>query len=110
MQCPNCQHEFTPVVPSGLVMNGDKHEVRQDGELVELTRIEWELLWQFVNHPSAMVVNEYLAELIFGYTDQQALNLVKWHISNLRKKLGWDTSGPLVTVRGYGYRYDGEGS
>jgi DNA-binding winged helix-turn-helix (wHTH) protein len=44
--------------------------------------------------------------------EYETFDLVKWHISNLRKKLKAETdeganedSSFIVTVRGYGYRY-----
>ena len=57
--------------------------------------------------PGEALSSEYLLTNVWG-REYDTLGLVKWHVSNLRKKLA-DKDGkmpPIVTVRGYGYRYE----
>lgn len=85
-----------------------KREVYVKGETRELTPIEYSLLTLLVQRPGEALSVEYLLNNAWG-RDYDTFDLVKWHISNLRRKLqnGHDKEGdgPIFTVRGYGYRY-----
>ncbi len=88
-----------------------RREVYVNGELKELTPIEYSLLSLFVHRPGEALSLEYLLTNAWG-REYDTFDLVKWHISNLRKKLthgpsedGKEETSPIVTVRGYGYRY-----
>jgi DNA-binding response OmpR family regulator len=96
---------------SQLTVDFSRREVFVDGESKELTPIEYSLLTLFVQRPGEALSLEYLLTNVWG-REYDTFDLVKWHISNLRKKLrsgpanGSDEeSSPIVTVRGYGYRY-----
>jgi DNA-binding response OmpR family regulator len=60
-----------------------------------------------VKNPGEALSAELLLTNVWG-REYDTLGLVKWHVSNLRKKLE-NSQGqlpPLSTVRGYGYRYE----
>jgi DNA-binding response OmpR family regulator len=66
-----------------------------------------------VQRPGEVLSLEYLLTNVWG-REYETFDLVKWHISNLRKKLRAESEGDsgtsedssfIVTVRGYGYRY-----
>jgi len=91
---------------SNLQMDERRHEVRVNGSRVSLTRIEWKLLAVFVMNPSMVISPEQIWKVVWN-ENHPNLELIKWHISNLRKKLKFPIhGGPFVTVRGFGYRYD----
>jgi len=76
-------------------------EVCVAGEPIALTRIEYELLRLFMEHPGRVFTRENLLNMVWGYDymgDEKAVNI---HIMNLRRKLGID---PIETIRGVGYR------
>lgn len=76
-------------------------EVCVAGEPIALTRIEYELLRLFMEHPGRVFTRENLLNMVWGYDymgDEKAVNI---HIMNLRRKLGVD---PIETIRGVGYR------
>lgn len=82
-------------------LDTDAMEVRVNGEQVALTRIEYELLRLFMEHPGRVFTRENLLNMVWGYDymgDEKAVNI---HIMNLRRKLGTD---PIETIRGVGYR------
>jgi DNA-binding response OmpR family regulator len=92
---------------SYLTVDFTRREVFVDGEHKELTPIEYALLCMFVRRPGEALSSEYLLTNVWG-REYDTLGLVKWHVSNLRKKLE-NKEGkmpPIVTVRGYGYRYE----
>lgn len=76
-----------------------------DGQSVELTRVEFELLAALARRPGAAVSRAWLAEHVLDPSrdgDERTLDV---HVSRLRRKLG--TRGSLiVTVWGVGYRFE----
>jgi DNA-binding response OmpR family regulator len=81
-------------------------EVRIGGEVVALTRIEFDLLEALTATPRVVVSRATLLETIWGANWYGDDHVVDVHISNLRRKIG---SGYVRTVRGVGYRM-GDGS
>lgn len=78
-------------------------EVTSDGELVELTPREFDLLEFFLRHPRQVLTRDQILEAVWGYESEASSNLVDVYIRQLRKKM--ELSGPrlLQTVRGVGY-------
>ena len=75
--------------------------VTADGEPVELTRIEFELLARLAGQVGRVASKTDLLARVWGFEGYDQ-NLVEVHISSLRRKLG--ESGKLIqTVRGVGY-------
>ena len=90
-----------------LTVDFARHEVYVDGERKNLTPIEYSLISQFVQRPGEALSVEYLLTNVWG-REYDTFDLVKWHVGNLRKKIE-NRAGepvPIVTVRGYGYRYE----
>jgi DNA-binding response OmpR family regulator len=82
-------------------------EVAANGVLVDLTPIEYRLLTELINHIGTPVPPTDLLERVWG-PNYETENLVKWHMSRLRKKLGDidPHSKLIVTRRGFGYVYN----
>ena len=95
-----------------LMVDHSRREVYVGGEYRELTPIEYSLLSLLVQRPGEALSLEYLLTNVWG-KEYDTFDLVKWHISNLRKKLtsrcaqadNDKAASPIITVRGYGYRY-----
>jgi DNA-binding response OmpR family regulator len=90
-----------------LTVDFVRREVYVEGGRKDLTPIEYSLLSTFVKKPGEALSAEYLLANVWG-REYDTLGLVKWHVSNLRKKLE-NSQGqfpPLSTIRGYGYRYE----
>lgn len=82
-------------------LDTDAMEVSVGDKPISLTRIEYELLRLFMEHPGRVFTRENLLNMVWGYDymgDEKAVNI---HIMNLRRKLGVD---PIETIRGVGYR------
>ena len=84
-----------------------RREVYVDGERRNLTPIEFSLLAQLVRRSGEALSVKDLLSTVWG-KEYDTLGLVKWHVSNLRKKLEnkQGEAPPIATVRGYGYRYE----
>ena len=75
-----------------------------DGEEVELTRLEFDLLAELAAHPRVVYTRERLLEKVWGYQSAVGGKTVDVHVANLRRKLGDDIG--IVAVRGVGYRLE----
>jgi DNA-binding response OmpR family regulator len=99
----------TPVRRLGaLELDTAAREVRVDGRLVELTRIEFDLLEALSARPRVALSRAQLLESVWGpmwFGDDHVIDV---HMSKLRQKLGEDPREPrfVRTVRGVGYRLD----
>jgi DNA-binding response OmpR family regulator len=73
-----------------------------DGETIELSAREFELLRTFLQHPDQVLTREQLLSQVWGYDYDPGSNVVDVYIGYLRRKLG---SRRFETVRGVGYRF-----
>lgn len=87
----------------------ERFEVRRQGKPVDLTPIEFKLLSAFVRHRRIVLSRQQLLDKVWGHDVFVTDRVVDTHIGNLRKKLELDPDGPplVVSVRGFGYRFDG---
>jgi len=73
-----------------------------NGERVELSAREFELLRTFLEHPDQVLSREQLLARVWGYDYDPGSNVVDVYVGYLRRKLGQDR---FETVRGVGYRF-----
>lgn len=85
-----------------LHIDATTREVTLDGDPVELTRKEFDLLHLLATHPGSIVSRRQLMAQIWGDTWSQRGRTIDTHVSSLRGKLG--SSSWIVTVRGVGFR------
>ncbi len=93
-----------------LTVDFGQREVYVDGANRKLTLIEYALLSAFLHNSGEALSLKYLLSSVWG-PECDNLALVRWHITNLRRKLT-NSRGerpPIVNLHGYGYRYDPEG-
>ncbi len=91
-----------------LRIDPDVREVTLDGQVLELTKIEFGILDLLSSAPRRTFTRGQLLEDVWGdnwYGDDHIIDV---HVGNLRKKLGESaTSSPRIrTVRGVGYRFE----
>ncbi len=92
-----------------LVVDLRSHSVRQRGEPVSLSRLEWNLLVTFLRHPDQVLAADQLLHLAWADPTGVGPARVKYSVLRLRRRLGWQdpTTSPIEAVRGFGYRYRG---
>lgn len=78
--------------------------VSVNGEPIELTQLEFELVLFLARHEGKAVDREYILESVWGYKGGAYDVTVNSQLSKLRKKLG-PAGDYLETIRGYGYRF-----
>ena len=79
----------------------------RQGQPVELTPKEFQLLSYLINHHNQVLSREQLVSGVWGYDLLASSRIVDIHISHLRDKLEDDPHKPahLLTVRGFGYKF-----
>jgi DNA-binding response OmpR family regulator len=92
-----------------LVIDAAKHEARRDGELLNLTAKEFDLLWFLASNANRVFSRDQLMHRVWGYSAALDTGTVTVHVRRLREKLESDASRPqlLETVWGVGYRLRG---
>ena len=76
-------------------------EVRKNGQLVELTYKEFELLRLLCAHRGMVLTRDNILQAVWDYDFAGETRTVDMHIKTLRQKLG---EGYIQTVRGVGYK------
>lgn len=96
---------------AGLVINSARREVQVDGAIVDLTRIEYDVLEYLATHLSRVCTREEMVLAIWSSALTHDHHLVDVHVANLRGKLRRHSDATWIhTIRGIGYRMDREGS
>jgi two-component system response regulator MprA len=79
-------------------------EVRRDGERIDLTRTEFNLLELFMLNPRQVLTRSIIFERVWGYDFGFASNSLDVYIGYLRRKTEGGGKPRLIhTVRGVGY-------
>jgi len=82
------------------------HEVKRDGRVIALTRLEFDLLAALAREPGRVFTRDALLSEVWGYRQTSDTRLVNVHVQRLRSKIERDPDNPelVITVRGVGYR------
>src|SRR5262249_1034472 len=107
--------EFTPssekLCIGDVELDRGSHRVCRNGELVELTAVEFSLLALLLRFAGCVIAREELVKSVLGRQFNPLDRSIDMHVSNLRKKLGHEVciAGSSVerikNVRGVGYLY-----
>lgn len=94
---------------SNLLIDFEKQTVHIDGDFIELTTMEFEILSVFVKNAGRVLSRERLMELIKGMEWESYDRSVDVLISRLRQKLNDDPKHPrfIKTMWGSGYKFIG---
>ncbi len=94
----------------GLVMDGQRYEVRAAGLEVKITSTEFKVLYTLAAQPGRVFTRDELVEKALGYQFEGYERSIDAHIKNIRRKIEPDTKNPtyLQTVYGVGYRFSGK--
>ena len=87
-----------------LTILTEKHEVRVDGQPVELTATEFRILQLISRRPGWVYSRDQILDSVQGGNTEVTGRAVDVHIVSLRRKLG-DAGEMIETVRGVGYRF-----
>ncbi|HVO50852.1 MAG TPA: response regulator transcription factor [Thermoanaerobaculia bacterium] len=79
-----------------------RHTVEVRGELVHLTKKEFDLLWLLIRSGGRVVSRESILSRLWDYAADIETRTVDVHIRSLRRKIGEDV---IETVVGVGYKF-----
>ena len=93
-------------VLGGLTIDYGRRKASVDGQAVQLTATEYEVLCQLSRNAGTVVTYETLLHKVWSRREYADANLVRMHVSNLRRKLGDSAEDPtwIFGVRAVGYR------
>jgi two-component system phosphate regulon response regulator PhoB len=96
--------ETPPVLTVGaIVLDVDRHELRVQGEKIELTATEFKLLHLLMQRRGRVQSREHLLINVWQYETEIETRTVDTHVRRLREKLGPEADW-IETIRGVGYR------
>lgn len=92
------------VAVGDLELDTDTHTARRDGQTLELTPRQFQLLMYLARHQGQIVSRDTLAADVWRESTASWTNVIEVQISRLRKKIDQPGLPPLLhTVRGRGY-------
>ncbi|MFM2023170.1 MAG: hypothetical protein RIR89_562 [Actinomycetota bacterium] len=96
------------IVVGELTINEDAHEVTVNGQLVDLSPTEYQLLRYLATNPNRVLTKAQILDHVWEYDFNGEMGIVESYVSYLRKKLDPISTEPLiVTKRGVGYMLKG---
>jgi len=87
----------------------NKHEIKIDGLLLDLTKVEYDILYLFLQNTCKPLSRESISNAAIGIEYDSKDRTIDMHISNIRNKLGDDPKDPkyIKSVWGIGYKFIG---
>ena len=89
-----------------FVLNLERMELTQNGQVVELTTLEFKLLGTLVRNAGRVLNRNQILDLVWGRNAVLTDRVIDTHIANLRKKLESQDAEHISSIRGIGYRFD----
>jgi DNA-binding response OmpR family regulator len=91
----------------GLSIDPERRAVHLNGDSIEVTYVEFELLRTLAASPGRVFSRRALLESVWGDAAYREPRTIDVHVRHLREKLERDPSEPdlILTVRGAGYRF-----
>ncbi|NVJ97892.1 MAG: response regulator transcription factor [Alphaproteobacteria bacterium] len=96
------------LVNGRITMDLVRHEVKIDGERVDFTPKEYDLLRYFMVHRGKMLTHRQILHEVWGAAHGSDTQYLRVYISQVREKVEPDPSSPdyIVTEPGIGYRME----
>ena len=90
---------------AGISIDQSAHEVRIDGQLIELSFKEYELLTYFITNQGVALSRERILNNVWNYDYFGDARTIDTHVKKLRSKLG-EMGAYIKTIWGMGYKFD----
>ena len=85
-----------------IEIDREQRSVRKDGQEIHLTGLEYGLLDYLSAHANRVCARQELLDHVWGPRFQYDPGTIDVHLNALRRKMGWNRSQPIETVRGVG--------
>jgi len=92
-----------------LDLNFKKHKAIKNGQEIEMTAREFDLLKYFIKHRGETISRDQLLDDVWGYDNYPITRTVDNHIAKLRQKIEAVPADPqfIITVHRMGYKFLG---
>lgn len=96
------------IIEGNLTLNTVNKSLIVDGEMVDVTEKEFELLKLLIENKNTSLKKEYIFNTIWGSDSDSELQTLTVHIKWLREKIEKDSKKPehIITAWGVGYRFE----
>ncbi len=101
----NVLHEEDAVETGGIVIDKAAHIVTVDGEMVNLSVKEFELLAYFIQNQNVALSREKILNQVWDYDYFGDARTIDTHVKKLRSKLG-EKGDYIKTIWGMGYKFE----
>ena len=91
-------------IGSRLMMSKSSYEAHVDGQLLELTTKEFEVLYFFATHLNQVFSKEQIYEQVWGNNEYGDISSVAVYIKRIRNKLELHQLDYIKTIWGVGYK------
>ncbi len=97
-------HEYSI---DNITLNFDKMTATKNGEPMEFSPREFEMMRLFVENENQVVTREQFLKDVWGYPNSPATRTVDNHVAKLRQKIEKDPESPehIITVHRMGYKF-----
>lgn len=104
------EKDTSSIIAEGLQIDIDKRKVNLNGQKIELSPKEFELLILMASNPGRNYTRSELLNMIWGYNFEGYEHTVNSHINRLRAKIESDMANPtfILTTWGVGYKFNEE--
>ena len=106
------KNEKTTVLESGpFVLNLKSRTITKNGELIDLTQVEYQILEYFLNNKNTALDRASILTHIWGESYYGDDKIVDVNIRRIRMKIEDEPSNPryIITIWGYGYKWNENG-
>ncbi len=96
------------ITVGSFVVKPDRYEIYQNGQKLDLTLKEYELLALLIKNRGRVLKRDYLLEVLWDLPDSVSTRVLDVQVSKLREKVEPDSRNPryIKTVRGLGYKFE----
>jgi DNA-binding response OmpR family regulator len=84
-----------------IYFDRQNHKFFENNLTIRLTKLEYEILEHFFNHPHKIFSTTSLIRSVYDRNSNPFSNVIAKHIKSIRSKFQYD---PLETIRNFGYR------
>ena len=89
-----------------LAIDDAEHTATYDGESIQLSRKEFDLMYKFLSYPGKIFTKKQILDEIWGIDSECTEDTIKTHINRLRNKLDGCSEIEIVTIKGFGYKVE----
>jgi two-component system KDP operon response regulator KdpE len=108
-RAPDAAGDLPEVITSAFRLDLVGHRAYVvDGTEVRLTPTEWAIVEHLVRHPGRLITYRQLVDAVWGSTFDPDPNLLRVHMTHIRRKLEATPGRPVhfITDSGMGYRFE----